>query len=141
MRSSELKSHAEALAGLLLRPTPSSPAWAQFKDDIHSLQKCLSGYSTYLDKQALKTAENAARLSPVRSVSEHCTVRECSRADSVLEIYGLLDNAVKLSAGEPVFFCEEKHLSEPFSSNYERFRFLENVHLSVTVDMFKYACV
>lgn len=139
MQSSELKSHAEALASLLLRPTASSPAWAQFKEDIRSLYECLSGYSIFLDKQVMKMSEYHSSQQPARLISEHCTVIECTKTDSVLEVYSLLDSAVRQANGQPVFFSEDEHLNEPFHSNFSRFNFLQKVHLSVTVDMFRYA--
>jgi len=53
--------------------------------------------------------------------------------------YSLLDSAVT-NAGllNPVLFVEDKHLIEPFTNTMQRFRFINNLHLSVDVDLMKY---
>jgi len=38
----------------------------------------------------------------------------------------------------PVLFVEDKHLIEPFTNTMQRFRFINNLHLSVDVDLMKY---
>jgi hypothetical protein len=60
-----------------------------------------------------------------------CEVKAC---------YLLLDKDIR-SAGllKPVLFSEELHLTQPFANAVQRFRFIENMHLSVDVDLLKYS--
>lgn len=143
MKSPELRSHAEAIASLMLKPImASSPTWVKLQDDLQSLSRCLLGYCEYLDNQAAKTAFNSKLLNPLRSVSEFCTVHECSQVDvdDVKDKYRLLDCAVRAAGtGTPVMFDENIHLNTAFKSNFQRFYFFEHVHLSVVVDMLKYS--
>jgi hypothetical protein len=140
MKSNELKGHADTLMSVLLRPLMnSSVKWRLFRDDIQSLAQCLTSYSKYLDKQLAATTDNHQQLHPVRSVSDCCTVQECTKVLNVGEQYQLLDSKVKTAAGMPLAFDEESMLLKPFENNTQRFRFFEHIHLSVAVDMLKYA--
>ena len=54
----------------------------------------------------------------------------------------MLDKAVQ-NAGEnvPVLFDESVHLKSPFESNLQRFRFFQELHLSVPVDILRFVHV
>ena len=140
MRSTELKGHSETLASLLVKPVMCvSQEWKKLQADINDL--CLINYSNYLDAQASKVNENHKKCEPVRSMGDSCVVYEACKVENqnLKDAYVLLDKSVRASAGQPVFFDENLHVKTGFRSNVERFRFYENVHLTMPVLILKYA--
>ena len=140
LTAGQLNSHSEALYGLLLKPVlKSSAAWVKAHDDIKALADCLHLYMIYLDRQATTQNINHYLEHPVRTVAEHTTVEHRTKRGDVREQYVLLDRAV-VEAGlqNPVVFNEEHHLSVAFESNLQRHRYLQNLQLSVPVDIFRF---
>ena len=93
----------------------------------------------YLEHQTATQNINHYLDHPVRTVAEHTTVEHRTSSADVKEQYFLLDRAV-VNAGlqNPVVFSEEEHLSVAFESNFQRHRFLNNLQLSVPVDIFRF---
>ena len=140
LTAGQLKSHSEALYGLLLKPVlNSSTAWAKAHDDIKALADCLRCYMVYLEHQTSTQNINHYLEHPVRTVAEHTTVDHRTKRGDVKQQYMQLDRAV-VQAGlqNPVIFNEEEHLIVAFESNLQRHRFLQNLQLSVPVDIFRF---
>ena len=77
----------------------------------------------------------------MRTVGANMTVEHRTKAKGlgVLEKYKLIDAAVKDSDEYlPVYFDEKKHLKEPFSNSMQRHRFIQNMRLSVEIDIYQY---
>ena len=140
MHSTEMKGHSETLASLLVKPVMCvSHEWKKLQADINDLCKCLINYSNYLDAQASKVNENHKKCEPVRSVGDSCVVYEACKVENqnLKDAYVLLDKSVRASAGQPVFFDENLHVKTGFRSNVERFKFYENVYLTMPVLILK----
>jgi len=142
LRSSELDSHSQALFSLLMKPVVNSSAqWKEAGIEIKSLAECYLAYSTYLNQQNKNMQSRQALPYPARTVDQDATLEH--RQKCLLGIkpaYSILDNAIK-SAGKnvPVIFDEFTHTENPFDSNDKRFRFFQNLQLSVPIDMIKYS--
>ena len=141
LQSCQLKSHAEALYALCLKPVMKSTAqWCDAYEQIHGLADCLSSYGIHLNEQAENWSKVQKLDHPVRQVENNCTVEFRPKAVlGVAEEFSLLDAAIR-AAGTmtPVFFDESKHLLNPFENRMQRLRFLDRLKLSVPVDMFRY---
>lgn len=140
MSATDLNSHAQALYSLLLRPVAnSSPSWKEASDNIRQLADCMTAYRNYLKEQLEVTLKNQNLDHPVRTVHEHATVEHKKETWVVKGKYALLDAELR-SANllTPVFFDESKHLSEPFKHSMERLRFINDMQLSVPIDIYRY---
>ena len=140
--SNLLHSHSQALYSICNRPVmKSSPEWERMQQNIEALADCLDAYKNYLTVQ--KEVQGTIRIldHPVRQVSENCVVEARTKTlYPTQEEYKILDEEIRKSGVlQPLFFDESKHITEPFETNLQRFRFLEKLQLSVPVDMFKYA--
>lgn len=139
MSSSELNSHSQALYSLLLRPVlNSSPMWVKAHDEIKALADCLISYKNYLDSKNTEIKELHRLPYPVRTVAEYTTVEHRPKDMDVKEQYKKLDEAVINAGSKPIFFYESVHLVEAFQSNLQRFRYLQNLKLSVPVDVYRF---
>ena len=142
LSSMELNSHSQVLYSLLQKPViNSSPNWKTFGDEIKQLADCLHAYHQYLERQKVVQQENQAQPHPVRTIADDATIENRLRSHfEVKEKYLLLDKAVQ-NAGEnvPVLFDESVHLKSPFENNLQRFRFFQELHLSVPVDILRFS--
>ena len=141
MSSLELDSHAQALYGLLMKPViGSSPAWQKAKEDIRALADCLIAYKQHLKTQKETQNANQSLDHPVRTIAQDSTLEHREkRVSDIKPQYAKLDEAViKAGCLSPIVFSESDHLLEPFSNNEQRFRFIENIQLSVPIDLIRY---
>ena len=107
-------------------------------DNIKALADCLDQYSTYLGDQASIVAKNRALEHPVRTVEEYTTVEHRPGKPFFNQKYTMLNaDIVAAELGEPIFFDEEKHCDSVLS-NMQRHRFLDQLVLSVPVDMYRF---
>ena len=82
---------------------------------------------TYLDEQSAEQSKIRKLDHPVRTVAEHCSVENRRRVVvGVHDKFRILDACVVAAHGEPVFFCEDKHLLTPFVNNMQRLRFFRS---------------
>lgn len=113
-----------------------------FIEDIISFATCLSAYRTFLSNQAVISTENQSRAYPECTLNEWTTVvaRKACTYENLKQQYKLIDAAVR-SAGPhvPVLFDKSKHLNSPFDDNMQRYRFWDNMCLSVPVDLLKFS--
>ena len=141
LEASQLKTHAEVLLSICARPImKTTPAWESAFDDIKSLSLSFMSYHDYLVAKKKDISRNQNLSHPVRQVSENTSVWTVHNTKSTVNIkYHLLDKALSLANFlEPVFFDEETHLETQFSDGIQRFRFFDQLQLSVSVDIFKY---
>lgn len=140
MQYSILTSHAEALYTLLQKPY-STPALLSMCDDIKQLGECFSAYAKHMKKSLEVTKANQSLDHPVRTVDRNATVE--NRKPTIFRVkplYALLDaEARKMGMNNPFVFLEEQHLSEPFASNLQRFRYWHNALVSVPIDILKFS--
>jgi hypothetical protein len=138
LNAKELESHSQALFSLLLKPVmKSSPAFIKLHDDIQSLAECFHNYSQHLEVQSKKIAFNQSLPHPVRTVGEHTTAEHRKKTSDVKQKYLLLDKEIS-ETNEPVFFDENRHIEKNFQNNMQRFRFFEELQLSVPVDIYRF---
>ena len=80
---------------------------------------------------------------PVRTVDQFTTVENRKAISIVADRYQILNEAVRTAGlGSPVFwvfFYESKHVATEFENNVQRFRFFQNLCLSVPVDMYRFS--
>ncbi len=140
--SSLLYNHSQALYSICNRPVmKSNPQWKGMQENVKALADCLDAYRNYLIQQKELQEDIRTLVHPVRQVSEECIVEAREKTlYPIHEEYKILDEEVKnVGVLKSVFFDESKHIPKPFQTNVQRFRFIENLQLSVPVDMFKYA--
>ena len=141
LTSVELNSLGEGLYALLMKPVKSSKNWVGMLEDIKHLADCLISYSTYLDQQSANTNENHYKLNPVGAIAMDASIVHRSNTPfGVTEKkYVKLDVAVeKAGLREPIIFDEEVHLSAPFKTNIQRFRYFKELQLSMPVDVIRF---
>lgn len=140
MNAKQLESHSQASFALLLKPVmKSSPSFSKLHDDIQSLAECFHCYSQHLEDQSKKMTFNHNLPHPVRTVGEHTTAEHRRKISfGVKQKYILLDKEVS-ETDEPVFFDENRHTEECFENHMQRFRFFENLQLSVPIDIYRFS--
>ena len=138
----QLNSHGQVLYSLPQKPViRRSSNWRAFGDEIKQLADCLLAYQEYLERQKVVQQENQAHPHPVRTIADDATIENRLKSPFVVkEKYRLLDEAVK-NAGEnvPVLFDESVHLVSPFESNLQRFKFFQELNLSVPIDILRFS--
>ena len=142
LHATALTQHSSALYSILLKPYTKLEKWKKFSDAIYKLAECLDSYKLYLEEQAKVVAENRAQLSPVRSIGKDATIEHKHKTSSPLPSYELLDRAVQhAGVGNMVMFDEEVHVAPQyqFISKQARHRFLENLMLSIPVDILRWS--
>lgn len=76
IQSSALKSQADALFSLCLKPyAKSTEAFSKLHRDIEGLANCMLRYSQFLEDQLKKQTERQALAQPVRLVGNSCSVQ------------------------------------------------------------------
>ena len=140
LSSQALEQHAQALLQVCMKPCMESTAnITGFREDIQGLADCFLKYSTHLKLQLKKQTDRQKQTVPLRLVCEDVSVQHRNAVDELDSRYILLDEAVTTSGIlNPVLFAEEKHLVHPFMNRMQRVRFIDNLHLSVDVDLVKY---
>ena len=139
--ATDLKSHSNDLYSILLSGnTQATAEWASFREEVNQLADCLKRYAEYLDEKSEKIATNHSLLRPVRSVSSHATVEPRYPTSKINPWYQLLDEALKTTGeNKPVIFDEELHLEKPFSNNMQRFKYFNELALSIPLNLFKFS--
>lgn len=95
-------------------------------------------YSQYLIEQQKATASYHALTHPVRTIGEHATVEHKSSGVTIKSKYSLLDAAMREAQLEyPVFFYESLHVKEPFNTSVQKYRFFNELQLTVPVDIIR----
>jgi len=64
--------------------------------------------------------------------------RQCASVGECKAKYSLLDSAVK-SVDGPLFFDEHIHVAEPFQNNMQRLRFIQDLQISIPVDVYRFS--
>ncbi|XP_070559193.1 uncharacterized protein [Ptychodera flava] len=118
----------------------SKPSWVTAHNEIKQLADCLASYQQHLDHQNSEMKKNQSLEHPVRPVSENATVEHRPKVSFLVkEKYRLLDTDVKAAGLScPVFFDEEKHLSQPFQNPMQKHRYLTELQVSVPIDIYRY---
>ncbi|XP_062616566.1 uncharacterized protein LOC134278262 [Saccostrea cucullata] len=135
-----LKSHAETLYSVLLKPvTSSTAAWRKGSKEIQGLADCLDSYSKYLETKNEEMQKTHAENHPARTIAEDATIEHRKPTAIVKQQYLLLDAVMKgKEVGDFLFFNEKEHAPEPFIDSKQKYRFLKNLQLSVPVDILKF---
>ena len=138
--SSVLEGHAAALLEICLKPCmESTSAVRAFKLEVQGLADCLLKYSAHLKLMLQQQSNRQRQTEPARMVCEDVSVQHRQAVSKPDSTYLLFDEAVTTSGMlTPVLFVEEKHLVTPFANRMQRFRFIDNLRLSVDVDLIKY---
>ena len=119
----------------------SNAAWKSFAEELKMLADCLEAYSQYLEKKKETVQANQNQLHPVRTIAADATIEYRGAArGTVNEMYLILDRKVS-AAGilEPIVFDEKMYLDLPFSSNVQRYRYIEKLQLSVPVYLIRFS--
>lgn len=96
-------------------------------------------YSQYLEEQQKATTSYHALTHPVGTIGEHATVEHKSSGVTIKSKYSLLDAAMREAQLEsPVFFDESLHVKEPFNTSVQKYRFFNELQLTVPVDIIRY---
>lgn len=140
LSSYALQQHAEALLQVCMKPCMESTVNVTgFRQDIQGLADCFLKYSAHLNLQLKKQTDRQKQTMPPRLVCEDVSVQHRHAVNEPDSRYLLLDEAVTTSGIlNPVLFVEEKHLVHPFTNRMQRLRFIDNLYLSVDVDLVKY---
>lgn len=141
MSSEQLDSHSQALYSLLMKPVmKSSPSWWKAHDDIKTLANCLNAYKEYLNQQLQTVQTNHELNHPVRTVGKYTTVEHREKATfGMKEKYNLLNEALlSKEPGTLLLFDEKVHVASQFENNMQRHRFLEELQLTVPIDILRF---
>lgn len=119
----------------------SSPAWKKAGEVIRQLAECIDAYREYLRKQNETVSHNHSLDHPVRTIDEHATVEH--RRMTLFKAkpqYELLDQEMKKQPLlTPVVFNEDKHLKNQFENSKEKFRYFEQLQLSMPIDLIRFS--
>ena len=139
LKSSDLHSHAQALYSLLLRPGKSTKMWKSIASNIKQLADSLTSYEEYLVEKTKSITSVHKSMVPARQLSEDADIRHVPPTDFVDSRYDLIIQAViENGLGTPVIFDENQHLLTPFENNMQRFRYFDDMHLSIPVDVIRF---
>lgn len=85
-----------------------------------------------------RTAESNNIISCFDTIGEHATVEHKSSGVTIKSKYSLLDAAMREAQLEsPVFFYESLHVKEPFNTSVQKYRFFNELQLTVPVDIIR----
>lgn len=105
------------------------------------LAECMDAYREYLKKQNETVSHNHSLDRPVRTIDEHATLEH--RRMTLFHVkprYELLDQEMqKTPLLTPVVFNEDKHLKNLFENSKEKFRYFEQLQLSMPIDLFRFS--
>ena len=77
---------------------------------------------------------------PARQLGAAVSIEYKQPCRTVRDCYQILNTLmINSDVGVPVRFDEQVHLKKPFAYNSERYRFLQNIDLSVPVDVLRYS--
>jgi hypothetical protein len=140
LSSSALEGHAAALLEICLKPCMvATTTVTVFNHDIKGLADCLLKYSAHLKLQLDKQTNRQKQCVPARLVCEDVSVQHRHAVAKPDTCYLLFDEAVTgVGMLNPILFVEDTHLVKPFTNSMQRYRFIENLHLSVDVDIVMY---
>ena len=118
----------------------SSQAWKSFAEDIKQLADCKMAYKDYLILQNETAKSNQGLPYPVRTIGEDATIehRKPCNILALKEEYKLLDSIIKYTS-TPLIFDETLHIKTPFETNKQRFKFVQNLHLTVPIDIVRFS--
>lgn len=106
-------------------------------EDIKELAKCMQQYAEYLDVQAKTESERSSLFHPVRMLVDNVNVQHRHAVSTLKDCYRGLDETInQANYLEPVSIND---FMPEFDNGTQRYRFFENLHLNVPVDMLKYA--
>lgn len=106
-------------------------------EDTQQLAKCMQQYADYLDDQRNAIGERHSLQHPVRLLADNVNVQHRHAVFAPKDCYKALDEAVQKA--EPFKPVSIHNFMPEYNNGTGRFRFFENLHLSVPVDMLKYA--
>lgn len=119
----------------------SSPAWKRAGEAIRKLAECMDAYREYLKKQNETVSHNHSLDHPVRTIDEHATLEH--RRMTLCHVkprYELLDQEMhKTPLLTPVVFNEDEHLKNLFENSKEKFRYFEQLQLSMPIDLIRFS--
>lgn len=120
----------------------STPAWKKFAEDIKLLAESMMAYKEYLKTQNETSKTNQELTHPVRTIGNDSTIeyRQPCNGLALKEEYKILDGVMKDTMEmTPVVFDESVHIKTPFQTNKERFCFIQNLHLTVPIDIIRFS--
>lgn len=129
------------LCSILQKPIMNSTKeWKTGAEEIKSLADCLEAYRKFLIQQNQTIKHNHSLLHPVKTIAKDATLEHRKATPFLQDKYSLINASVKEAGeGKPVIFDETIHISRPFESNLQRFRFIESLQLSVPIDIIRFS--
>ena len=113
-------------------------SWGEIANDFEKLALSLSEYATFLEETSKRTNSNQSSARPVRELKDNIMIYHNDACTNPLPRYGLLDDQLKEAAEyEPLFFDEDLHCKEMFSNKMAKHRFLNDIQISVPIDILR----
>lgn len=126
---------AKLLSKILHKPFTNQ--W-NIKDELRLFALCLDSYAEYLDTANQKQQSRQLMMHPVRQVDVDVSVQHFEKTNAVSNTHAKLDLALsEMSFFEPLYFDETTLASENMNSS-QRYKFLNNLALSVDVHILYY---
>lgn len=135
LSAKELKLHGQIVFKIFAKPFTNQ--W-NIKDELRLFALCLDSYAEYLDTANQKQQSRQLMMHPVRQVDVDVSVQHVEKTNAVSNTYAKLDLALsEMSFFEPLYFDETTLASENMNSS-QRYKFLNNLALSVDVHILHY---
>ena len=98
----------------------------------------MDSYATYLEEENLMQKKRQTQLQPSRELKKIVSISHVAAGHKIDEIYGALNESiVKLLEYSPLVFDENEHLPKQFQNRMEKHRYLNNIKLTVPIDIIR----
>ncbi|CAC5365131.1 unnamed protein product [Mytilus coruscus] len=130
-----------------VKPLPESllslrftAGWGLLKVDLENMAPSMNSFATYLEQKNLDQQKRQKLNRPVREVADHTWIESHDSVDDVAPKYSFLDNTLtKLPYYSHLYFDKQIHLTmNPFKDSIEKTRFINDLKLSVPVNILTY---
>lgn len=94
----------------------------------------------YLESQNNKMKITHSMDHPARTIAGDATIEHRQSVARPNKQYMKLDSVLKeAQVGDPVYFNEDEHTIEPLKDSGQKFKFLQDLHVSVPLDLIKFS--
>lgn len=109
------------------------------KEDLENLALSMNTYAMYLDEKNTDQQKRQQLSHPVRQIAEYTWLETRESSEVIENQYSILDNSItKLSNYTYICFDEQSHVVAPFKHSMEKTRFINNLRLSLPVNILTY---
>lgn len=109
------------------------------KEDLDNLALSMNTYAMYLDEKNTDQQKRQQLSHPVRQIAEYTWLETRESSEVIENQYSILDNSItKLSNYTYICFDEQSHVVAPFKHSMEKTRFINNLRLSLPVNILTY---